>query len=72
MTRPPERGDPLTPRETEVRDLLCDGLSAKEVGRELNISHRTVETHRSRVLTKVGARNAVHLIKITYEGAKNA
>lgn len=53
----------LTPREREVLQLITDGRSNKETGRELGISPRTVEVHRARVMEKIGARNTAELIR---------
>lgn len=54
----------LTPREREVLQLITNGMSNKEAGRELDISPRTVEVHRSRVMEKLGARNTADLVRI--------
>lgn len=54
----------LTPREHEVLQLIANGQSNKEAGRELGISPRTVEVHRARVMEKLGAKNAADLIRI--------
>lgn len=54
----------LTPREREVMQLITNGLSNKEAGRELGISPRTVEVHRARVMEKLGARNTADLMRI--------
>jgi two-component system, NarL family, response regulator LiaR len=50
----PEEIDPLTDRETEVLRLLARGLSNKEIARDLVISVRTVQTHISNILSKLG------------------
>ena len=47
----------LTPREREVMDWLVEGLSSKEIARKLDISPRTVEIHRARVLEKMEAKS---------------
>lgn len=47
----------ITKREHEVALLICQGLSNKHIARELEISHRTVEVHRARLMQKVAARN---------------
>jgi len=52
----------LTPREREVAILTCRGLSAKEIGGELDLSYRTVEAHRARLLEKFGARKLPELV----------
>jgi two-component system response regulator FixJ len=62
-------GDPLTAREREVRDLLVEGLTNKEMAIRLDISPRTVELHRYRVFIKLGARNAAHLTRMVFGGA---
>jgi len=46
----------LTPREQEIVEHLCSGLSNKEIARELNISDKTVKTHLQRIYRK----NQVH------------
>lgn len=49
--------DRLTPREREVMRFLARGYAYKEIGRELNISIRTVESHTSAVLRKLQLSN---------------
>ena len=51
----------LTPREREIVEHILNGLTSKQAARELGISHRTVEAHRSHILDKTGARNMVQL-----------
>jgi len=64
----PERdlGDPygqLTAREREVFHLLAEGLTTKEIARQLGISTKTAENHRARVLAKLGVRNTAELVR---------
>lgn len=54
----------LTKRERQVLDMISDGLSNKEIGRELGISPRTVEIHRMRMLSKMAARSSGEAIKM--------
>lgn len=54
----------LTPREREVLQLITNGQSNKEAGRDLSISPRTIEVHRARVMEKLGARNTADLMRI--------
>lgn len=54
----------LTPRERQVLQLITDGQSNKQAGRELGISPRTIEVHRARVMEKLGARNTADLMRI--------
>ena len=53
----------LTSREMEVLQLVADGQSNKEVGRILDISIKTVEAHRARVMKKLEARNMADLMR---------
>lgn len=54
----------LTEREREVLKLALSGLSNKEIARHLQISYRTVEFHRSRILSKTGASSLIQLAHI--------
>jgi len=53
----------LTKREIEIIKLISDGLTSQEMADKLFISPRTVETHRSNLLKKVGVKNALELVK---------
>lgn len=52
----------LTGREREVAAHLMDGLTSKEIGKALAISHRTVEIYRARLMRKYKASNAGDLV----------
>ncbi len=52
-----EKGAKLTSREIEVCDMIKNGLTSKEIAGLLNISLRTVETHRIKIRTKLGIVN---------------
>lgn len=54
---------PLSPREREVVQLLAEGRSNKEVATALAISIKTVETHRSRVMTKLDLHTLSDLVR---------
>jgi PAS domain S-box-containing protein len=60
-SRRPVRAE-LTAREREVAAHLMDGLTSKEIGRSLQISHRTVEIYRARLMRKYQASNASDLV----------
>ncbi|MBX3610963.1 MAG: PAS and helix-turn-helix domain-containing protein [Hydrogenophaga sp.] len=52
----------LTAREREVAALIMDGLTSKQIGKLLAISHRTVEVHRARLMRKYGAHSTPDLV----------
>jgi DNA-binding NarL/FixJ family response regulator len=54
---------PLSDRELEIVKLLCEGLTTKQIGDELCISSRTVESHKTNILDKLGLQNTVELVK---------
>ena len=56
--------DRLTHREVEVVSGVARGLTNKQIGLELGISHRTVEIHRARVMRKLGASTLAALLGI--------
>lgn len=56
--------DALTERERQVAGLAAHGLSNREVGDQLGISHRTVEVHKARIMNKLGIRTTAELIRI--------
>ena len=53
----------LTPREREVLEQAARGLHAKEIGKALGISARTVEVHKMRVMEKLEVRNIGELVR---------
>lgn len=54
----------LTEREKEILALIALGLSNKEIGDKLFISHRTVDTHRTNLMKKLDVHNIAGLIRI--------
>lgn len=58
-----DRYDALTTREREVFHLAAEGHNNAEIGRQLSISPRTVETHRANMMRKLGLRSQTELIR---------
>ncbi|MGE5154133.1 MAG: response regulator transcription factor [Bdellovibrio bacteriovorus] len=58
----------LTRRERDVFERIAAGLSNKVVAHELGLSVRTVETHRARIMAKLGARSLVDLVMLSLGG----
>jgi FixJ family two-component response regulator len=58
------RLETLTPRERQVMDMVVDGSANKVIAIDLNLSERTVEIHRAKVMEKMGARSVAHLVKL--------
>ena len=58
----------LTPREREIAALLIEGLTSKGVGRRLDISPRTVDVYRARLMRKTGAATTPELVKRLLSG----
>ena len=57
----------LTEREREVLALVAHGLTNTEIGERLYLSPLTAKTHVSRIMTKLDARDRVHLVVLAYE-----
>jgi two-component system response regulator FixJ len=60
----PHRVESLTDREREVLAALVRGLSSKEIAVELDISTRTVETHRANLMRKLGVKSVALLTQV--------
>lgn len=56
----------LTDREIEIIRLVADGLTNKEIGEQLFISHRTVDTHRTNLMKKLEVTNVAGLIRFAF------
>lgn len=57
-----ERNKRLTPRELEVLQLICDGLSNKEIAEKLDLSANTVAVHRANIMNTLGVHKTAELV----------
>jgi len=55
----------LTPREREVLGYVSQGCSNKQGAARMQIGPRTFESHRARLMRKLGARNTADLVRMT-------
>jgi len=53
----------LSQREREILKLVADGKTSREIAERLSISPKTVDTYRSRLMSKIGVKNLAGLIK---------
>ena len=54
----------LTPREREVMQLIAEGHSNKEIAEMLNISPKTVDKHRSSMMSKIGVHDVASVVRL--------
>ncbi|MEQ0565348.1 AAA family ATPase [Amycolatopsis sp. NEAU-NG30] len=68
--RGPDARDKLTPHELSIAQLAADGLTNREIGQRLYLSHRTVGTHLHRIFPKLGVSSRAELAAMlrTLEG----
>ena len=58
-----ERLGELTPRQVEVLKLVAEGHSTPEIARRLKLSTKTVETHRTELMRRLGIHDVVRLVR---------
>ena len=61
---------PLSPREREVMELLCEGLGNNDIARRLSLSEKTVSTHKANILVKLGIKSLAELVRLR-DGARD-
>ena len=57
----------ITPRQKQVLEMLIKGKSTKQISLQLNIGSRTIETHKEKLMKKLGVKNTAELLAIAYE-----
>jgi DNA-binding NarL/FixJ family response regulator len=69
VTSTPARtaAESMTPRQRDVLELIVEGLTMKEVGAALNLSRRTVETHKYGLMQKLGVQTTAALVQYAFE-----
>jgi two-component system response regulator DegU len=58
----------LSLREIEILELITKGYTNKEIAEKLYLSVRTIDSHRSNIQEKIGAKNTADLVRIYYNG----
>jgi RNA polymerase sigma factor (sigma-70 family) len=53
----------LTAREREVLDKVVEGLSSRQIGEELQVSYKTIEAHRAKIMKKMNADSVPQLVR---------
>jgi two-component system response regulator NreC len=56
-------GESLSGREREILQLIAEGKSTKEIAASLSLSVKTIETHRSRLMAKIGIHDTAGLVR---------
>lgn len=54
----------LSPREMEISMLLCQGLRAEDIAKKLSLSGKTVATHKSRLMIKLGVNDVMSMARL--------
>ena len=58
------RLDRLSPREREIAELVVKGRASKVIAKQLDLSKRTVETHRANLMKKLRLRSTAELVRL--------
>lgn len=62
----------LTPRQTDVMNLVCEGYWNREIGAVLNIEEETVKSHVRKILDRMEARNRTHAVALYLKSERAA
>ncbi|MGC8045190.1 LuxR C-terminal-related transcriptional regulator, partial [Salmonella enterica] len=66
MKRVAQNGTPvevLTPRQREILQLIAEGNNTKEIAYQLNVSAKTIETHRAQLMERLDIRDVPGLVR---------
>jgi DNA-binding NarL/FixJ family response regulator len=55
--------EPLTARQREILQLIAEGASTKDIAQRLDLSVRTVETHRAQIMDRLEIRDVAGLVR---------
>lgn len=66
-TGKPARADELTARQVEILQLIAEGKLSKEIAHLLNISVKTVDFHRARIMSRLGAHTVAEMVRLAVE-----
>lgn len=61
---PPDPFATLSPRERQIVTMVVNGMSSAAIGTQLHLSPKTVDTYRSRIMTKVGVSGLTGLVRL--------
>jgi DNA-binding NarL/FixJ family response regulator len=64
QSRIPAARDQLTPQELQIAQMAADGLTNREIGQKLFLSHRTISSHLYRVFPKLGVASRAELLEV--------
>jgi DNA-binding CsgD family transcriptional regulator/tetratricopeptide (TPR) repeat protein len=71
-TRERDVADELSPQEAQIAAMVAEGLSNREIGERLFLSHRTVGSHLYRMFPKLGVHSRVELVRLVAERGPRA
>lgn len=63
QSQPPSAEGPLTPRQQQILQRLAEGATAKEIAYELNLSIKTIETHRAQIMDRLDLHDLPALVR---------
>jgi two-component system nitrate/nitrite response regulator NarL len=65
-----QRANRLTPRQTQIMQMMADGASSEEIARRLKVSPYTLRTHVQNILTRLGVHTKVEAMAIAIRHGK--